>query len=622
MIIKASQDYYSDGSSSVTDAEFDNMLDQLKKESPNDPLLTAVGHGYNIENDTTYGKVARHDYGVVGSLPKCHDYVEYRTLMKQSDELDASWKLDGNSIVLYYERGVLTKALKRSNGLSGIEVTPKVLMIDPDLKTLQSPLTCAVRGEIVMSCSNFELYLEDHPDAANPRNTAAGLMNSIELSPDLKYLSVVVYNVIGCSYSSYIHEFSDYEKSMNWLRQNFKEVVAMKRIKTSEATFLEDMEALRAEWDGTYPGDGIVLTYTDIDVQKNDSSIYLSPKACAFKFKAETAETTVVDVEWNLGKTKNLIPRIQVETVNISGTNVSWIHGDNARSILNRGIGPGAKLRVLKSGEIIPDIDAVLEKCEDVVLPSVCPSCGCNLIWNGMHLACPNRECADSDIQDVLIWMANIAPYMGLGDVLKLKFLSQRFSDNISIESIYEAGRPEYVETPSVKYNDFQKMYGMLWAETVDLTTAIKALNVTRLGDVNAAKLARYPDIVDELAETGTYQFSTEQTKAIGEANCKSILENGWKFKRLKFLEGRIDKTVYNQSDKKVAITGKLSMKRDLFEKLLKSKGFIASSSVTKDTYCLITDNPTSDSTKNRQAEKLNIPKMTEREFTDKFLKD
>ena len=239
-----------------------------------------------------------------------------------------------------------------------------------------------------------------------------------------------------------------------------------------------------------------------------------------------------------------------------------------------------------------------------------------------MHLACPNRNCSNFDLQDVLVWMENISPYDGLGDILKLKFLSEVFGENyISIDAIYKTGPLDRKPTNLVKFNAFIDMYNKLFTNKVKLEDAIRALNIPRFGEVTSRKLAQYPDDVQMILyslETCT-EWEDDISEEIGDANYQSLRKHLWKFRRLLYIKENIDFTTKSQERGKVAITGKLSVKRAVFEEELRSLGYVPGN-ISKDTKYLITDDPTSDSEKNRKADKYGIVKITEKEFREKYM--
>lgn len=619
-IMEASQKYYSGEDSGVDDATFDKMLDKLKEEDPDSPLLAATGHGYDVNRDSTPGAKVKHKYGNIGSLDKGHDFKECASKLID-DRVCASLKLDGISVVLYYKEGHMYQALTRGSNNIGIDITEfasYILKDDVDIE--DKKFTGAVRGEVVMSNENFEQFKIIHPEAKNARNSTAGLKNSNKITSDLDYLDIVVYTVVGVEHASDIMITTRYNCMIDWLDSNFQNVVPNYNISIKEDSFFDTMCKLADTWYNVYPADGIVLTdkylnYADNEVKYN---------AIAFKFKAESAVTDVLDVEWNLSKTKYLVPRIHMNTVSLSGTNVSYCTGHNAKFILDNKIGIGASVEIYKSGEIIPYLDKVIEPSKDVNLPEYCPACGEKLEWNGVHLMCPNKQCGDFNIQDLLVWMENIAPHDGLGDTLKLYYMDKLFGDNLSVDSVYEKGDVNFNTSKYVKENEFHEMYHKLFHNKVKLCDAIKALNIPRFGDVTSKKLAEYPEEVKHIircATEGEPYDSSVASISIGDANMKSLFDNYSKFKRLGYILDNIDfeNSRNLKGNVKVAITGKLSVKRAEFEKELASYGYV-SASISKDTQYLITDNPDSSSDKNKKADKWGIVKITEHEFRDRFM--
>lgn len=622
-IKEASQKYYTSGTSPLTDAEFDALIEEERRENPNSPLLD-IGHGYDI--NLTVGQKFEHRYGTVGSLPKCHDWKEYPKNLKEN-RVCATLKLDGLSCAMYYRGGVMYQALTRGDGTIGIDITDKIHKIVPDYITIpDKEFTGAVRGEILMSLDKFEEYAKTHEDAKNPRNTTAGLINAKDYTDeDLSYLTVVVYTVIGIhtlnSYPMPLYPFSDYVSMHEWLTQNFSNVVKMETTAYySDNEFISDMNSFRDSWYNKYPADGIVLTLNDISFISKDVGTYIRYDASAFKFKAETAETLVTGIEWNLSKTKYLIPVIQVSPIQLSGATVKRCSGCNAKAVKENGWGNGAKVEMLRSGEVIPYIEKTISPAE-VTLPTRCPVCDAELIWEGVHLKCPNPDCSDIQIQDLLVWCNNIAPTDGLGDTLKLKFFEEfktNYNMDISVEGIY-AFNIALPQTDSVQLQLFYQMMNNLKLplNKISIVSALKALNIPRLGDATAELLSHYKEDIDTLIRgEEPYNLAFK----IGNANAESIIKHKDKFKRLKFIYNNIQfqDEFSNNLRIKVAVTGSLSIPRKQFEKILNDNGFVLGD-INKDTKYLITDNPNSGSSKNAKADKLGVEKITEDAFRAKF---
>ncbi len=617
-IAEASQAYYTDGSSKLSDAEFDNLLDQLKKEDPESELLKA-GHGYDVNKDTTPGQKVHHRYGFVGSLSKCHNYDELDPRLKVSI-LYASLKLDGLSVVLYYHNGELVQAVTRGKDDIGIDITNKVKSFHKPCLNDDVKFSGAVRGEIVMSYNNFEQFQTLHPEAENARNSAAGLINAKEVTEDLQFLDIVVYNVVGSESTK--DTFSDnYESMHNWLTKNFDNVVNCTEFlidEMYEERFNFAMQELQSKWYGSYPSDGIVLDRYDIQRSKGAVGGYvLLYDAMAFKFPAERAVSEVTNVEWTLSKTRYLIPVVKMDPVRLAGTSVSAATGISAQFIKENEIGEGSTVVVEKANEIIPKIISV-SPSSHCNLPERCPACNSELEWVGVHLHCPNDECSGGNLLDTLEWIRVVSPVERLGDKLKIKFLTQLFGNNISIDKIYEKHIPYVADPNSVQSNLFKEMYDGLFSNKLSLADAIEALNIPRFSTITSERLAQHPEAVREYMNGS--EITVDISKDIGDANYASLIKNREKLKRLKYIENQIIWKAETSDKGKVAITGKLSVSRSMFETELKNHGYTPSSSITKDTAMLITDNPNSGSSKNKKADELSIRKLTESEFRREFM--
>lgn len=630
-IKEAAQKYYTDGSSDLTDEEFDALVDQLRVENP-DSELFRVGWGYDVYADQTPGDKVKHKYGTAGSLSKAYSYNELQANIRNGKVL-ASLKLDGISVVCYYNKGHLYQALTRGDGDIGIDITDKVKCLTGH-KLPSNTFTGAVRGEIVMSNSNFEKFKALHPQAKNSRNSTAGLINGKTITQDIRLLDIIFYQVVGDETTDISPiNYSMYDM-VTWLEHMYGEeyVAPYIEIELHEDSFIDQMNSLKDIWYGVYPADGIVLTNFAL---LDPNTRYVSYDAQAFKFDSEEKETEVLGIDWRLTKTRYLMPRVNLKTVELAGTSVSWATGYNALYIKQNCLGPGAIVTVEKHGEIIPNINKVIKHADNGQTPTCCPSCGTELNWVGVHLQCPNEHCSNAFRQDLTVWIDVIAPVDGLGDAIRVKFLEQIFGHNLSVETVMESkskGVMIFGRTGHKKLiqDMFNKLYGCTPDNRISLVDALLALNIPRIGDITSVKFAQYPDIIRTIMNNVNDNCEFEEGfwysvgEAIGRANALSVIEHAGKFKRLKYIEDRIiwepQTTSSDVADKgKVAITGKLSVKRADFEKELRSAGYTPAE-ISKDTKFLITDDPTSSSSKNKKADAWGIEKISETEFRNRYL--
>lgn len=626
LIKEYAQKYYTDGSSPVSDEEFDALVDELKKMSSDSKEVNSVGWGYETSKDTTPGQKVEHKYGLVGSLPKIHSFDDLMKEYKSEDVYTASLKLDGLSVVLYYVDSKLERAVTRGDGYSGIDITDKVRYITDMFNQLKLiNFTGAIRGEILMPNLAWAAFKEDNPDAKNSRNATAGLINRKDIDSSLKLLKIIPYTIVGCESD----HFDTYTKVLAFLETcfGFENIVPTSRsIKNRSYNFTSMMDILKHNWYTDYPADGIVVNF---GIEQNDSEI--NYKSMAYKFETESIETEVESIEWEMSKTRYAIPRVRIKPVIIDGTTIEYAAGHNAENIKARGLGKGAIVKVTKANEIIPFITDVIKPVEPALI-NYCPVCGSELVWNGVHLCCTNEDCGNARTQDLLVWINNIAPLDNFGDTLRLKYIHQYFGNDCSISTLMNLDNgPDEDDIWSlentVQGQLFIKFLGLIHHSSIPAENAIKALNIPRLGDVTSAKLAQNKHLISELINASCMTATTEMLKSqlsdlyqvVGNANANSIIENIDKFRRLLFIENRIVYSAPTETKGKVAITGRLSVPRAQLEKELKAAGFEVSD-VKKDTKYLIIDDLDSTSSKNKNAIRFGITRLSEAEFRSKFL--
>ena len=631
-IKEAAQKYYTDGSSDLSDDEFDRLIEQLNHENPESSVLKRIGWGYDVSIDTTPGKKYLHKYGKAGSLEKCRTWAEIKPQFKNST-IDVSLKLDGISVVLYYKKNRLYQALTRGDGEVGIDITNKIFAImgnDHHIDTWGS-FTGAIRGEIVMSLANFNAFQKIHPEAKNPRNSVAGLINGKEITDDFNYLDVVVYSIVGCENADDFNKFSTIQGAREWLSLFFMHVAPNMTIQLTESIFTKYALDVKDKWSDKWPSDGLVFTLPKLHAIENT----IIQDSVAFKFKSETVQSKVLEVEWNMSKTGYAIPRVRIEPVQLAGTTVQHCTGYNAQYIRENQLGVGSIVEVEKRGEIIPNINKVIAISGSYELPKFCPDCHSELKWDGVNLKCINPNCSNTIAQDTMIWTNVLAPIDNLGELLKEKFFIEVYGTVPTIEVLMRnkpvAYQNSYYGTQPYRMKQMlDKLFGQ---EPINLVTAVKALNIPRFGDVNATKLAQYPEMIKSLMNFACDGSCADGLKLaalfeefkvrIGVANTEALEQNMDKIARLRFIQNHIDwyiPTECSEYKGKVAITGKLSIKRADFEKELISAGFTPAD-IGKDTKFLITDDPNSNSSKNKKADKWSIPKITEQEFRERYLK-
>lgn len=613
--------YYS-GNPIVDDATFDSLVDKLRKLNPNSLVLN-TGWGFEVNGDKV-----KHKYTHIGSLDKCKSYEEIPGRFKHK-KIFLSPKLDGLSAVAYFRNGELVQGITRGNGEYGKDITDKLITILGCKYISDSTFTGAVRGELIISDGNWEL-LQDKYGKDNmiaPRNYAAGVINRKELSEDLKYIDLVVYKIVGQE-SGLIK--SNRKEVLDWLQTNFKHAIP--------TCFLPELN--NSSWDTYhedifkefrklgYGLDGLVLTDEYVPFDSNTNAYMWNE--VAFKFASETVDTTVVSMEWSLSRTQRMVPVCVVKPVVLAGANIERATGNNAQMVKDLGLGVGAEVSITRSNEVIPKILEVINPSTQE-LPTECPICKSKLEWVGVDLKCTNYQCPNIALSDLQQWCECVGETDGLQWTLMKQYLD--IYGVTSINQLYD--KKEYILNDlgsrqlSITEQKIYTFFKKLYIEPVTIYRALLGLNIPRLGDKTCKLLAKEKDLI-----LGYYSYLVDYSygvyndvtpyynkfmEVVKDATTSSIWSNSTKFLNLRYLfeDARVkfDESTNNEPKKFIAVTGSLqTMKRKDFEKHIEKYGYELSSNLKKCEY-LVTNDPTSGSTKNKQAQQYRIPIITEQDF-------
>lgn len=350
IIKENAQKYYTTGTQNISDETFDALTELLKEHNPKAQVLT-TGWGYEVDEN---GKI-KHKYGHISGLKKAHNWKEITNLLGKNslDYVDVSAKLDGMSVVLYYNKGKLEKAVTRGNGEYGRDITNKIeFLIGNHIK--DNSFKGAVRGEILMCPTDFEQYKKDVcPNAENARNTAAGLINGDDLT-NYKYLKLFVYSIVAFEEQKDL-DIADVE---SWLKDNFKYNAPRKRIILNSSDFESVLLTMKNFWENELNIDGVVITLPKIQHQANNEMKII---ACAFKFEDEVKISTVKSIEWILSKYGVYVPVANIEPIRLEGTTVKRVSLYNAQRVIDLGIEIGSIVAVCKRNQIIPYIKEVVK---------------------------------------------------------------------------------------------------------------------------------------------------------------------------------------------------------------------------------------------------------------------
>ena len=347
-IIKARQDYYN-GTPTMSDKTYDALYDELKGLDPSNIVITMVGISVP---DLSEWKKYKHEIPM-GSLDKVNSPIEYSKWYKSTcnnEKLFCSEKLDGLSINCVYENGILIAASTRGSGYEGEDIFRNVVKmkgVKPLL--LNSNFTGSLRGEIILTKSDYKKYFSDK---ANARNAASGISKRLD-SVGSEHLTILLYQVIGDV------DFKEEIEQFEWLeRYGFK---------TPNYWVFKDDTAINAHWryyqDNIrekldYDIDGLVTRINDLSRQMSLGDHDLRPKgAIAFKFDNECRETTLINVVWETGSSGRVTPVAILEPVVVCGAEISKASLHNVKRVKELDLYIGCRVLVSRRNDVIPYVE-------------------------------------------------------------------------------------------------------------------------------------------------------------------------------------------------------------------------------------------------------------------------
>ena len=338
--IKYYADNYYQGNELISDSEYDALLELLKTENPNSELLTGV-IGSDMKGITKKYKLPI----TMGTLSKYHTPEEFRKWYNDNNtKLHISLKVDGNSQLLIYKNGKLVQTLSRGDSEYGEDTTKNVLKVNGVIKEIPNFTGC-IRGEVVLKNSVFEKYFSDN---ANARNMAAGIIKRLD-GKDCEKLNFVAYEVNDENNQvdkteedkiAFLKQ-NGFEAPKWWCGVNCEDIIE----------FRNNLNEYIKEVD--YNCDGLVIKYNNSN--KDDLQRKTPTTQVAFKPESTFAITTLKDIEWNL-QGSIYSPVGILEPIELDGTTVSRVTLHNLNIMEELGISIGCKVKVIKSGMIIPKV--------------------------------------------------------------------------------------------------------------------------------------------------------------------------------------------------------------------------------------------------------------------------
>lgn len=636
---KASKAYYSDNVEIMSNFEYDKLYDEL--------LALEAETGTILANSPTQ----QVGYEVVSELPKERHPARMLSLDK-TKEVDAlvswlgdhkgllSWKMDGLTVVLTYEDGALIKAVTRGNGEIGEVITnnAKTFVNIPRSISYKGRLT--IRGEAIITYSDFEKINESIEDVdskyKNPRNLCSGsvrqLNSRITAERSVRFYA---FSMVEPEDAGLMNLFENsFEKRFEYLKNLGFDVVEYKEV---YAETLPDM----VKWfsdkipSNDFPTDGLVLSFDDTAYGKSLGTTAKFPRdAIAFKWADEEAETTLREIEWSPSRTGLINPVAIFDTVDLEGTDVSRASLHNISYMEDMELGIGDKIKVYKANMIIPQISVNLTKSGSFEIPDKCPACsGATEIKNEngtKTLVCVNPECPAKNIKLFSLFVSRNAMNIdGMSEATLEKFIDAGILHSLSDLYHLSDHKEKIVNMEGFGETSYENMIKAIEASRkADMAGFLYGLGIAGFGvanaklivksyksDISAIMNARAEDLVeidqvgDVLARDFVAYFADEKKR--GEVE-----------KLLNEIEFVIEENTAEQDLEGMTfvITGSLETypNRDALKKEIEDRGGKVAGSVSAKTSCLINNDISSNSSKNKKAKSLGIPIISEEMFKNK----
>lgn len=418
--------YYIDGRPLVSDLEYDRLFDELSRiEAEHPETRTPDSPTQRVGSDLSSDfPEVEHTIPVL-SLDKAYSDTEIlswisKTTKNTGENLSfvLEEKLDGFSIVLYYEKGLLARAVTRGNGFIGNDVTANVKTIYSVPLRLNENIDIAVRGEVFLKKAEFERINATLAEPyANPRNLAAGTIRRNKSSETAQVpLSIYVYEGFWADGG----ENTDHIQILSSLRSlglpvdphlsYFCRTEEEARRRLEEASLegrpgsFDDIPQAIADYtsarrDLPYEIDGLVVKVNELSTREELGYTEHHPRwAIAYKFEAPQAQTQVLDIDVQVGRTGRITPMARIRETLLSGSTIRNITLHNQDYVDELELAIGDTVAISKRGDVIPAVENVIEKNESGnttwQMPGTCPVCGSQIIKRGAHHFCPNYDCA------------------------------------------------------------------------------------------------------------------------------------------------------------------------------------------------------------------------------------
>lgn len=639
--------YYEKNESIISDTEFDFLLKRLQEMENAYPYLKEI----NSPTEKVGGFIndkftkVRHTTPML-SLANTYNIEDIKDfdnrikkILKSNENIEyvLELKLDGISIDLKYEKGILKEALTRGDGEFGEDVTENVYQIDNIPKKLEKEIDIHLRGEIVLPISEFnkinEIRMENGEDVfANPRNAASGTIRQIDKE-------IVKQRNLKC-YLYFVINTNDFN-----LKTHMESINLIKELKLPTTnvfeihTNFENLQQAINKWDVerkklNFETDGLVLKVNDLSLYDTLGLTAKSPRwAIAYKFKPDVAMTKLKKISYQVGRTGVITPVANLEAVNLSGSIVKRASLHNFSEIKRKDIRENDYVLIQKAAEIIPQvIKPIVEKrtgIEKIIdIPEKCPFCESEVLTSDEIVAvkCSNRYCPEKLTREIEYFVSrDCMNIKGLGEKITRKLINLGFITNIldlynlknfkselvTLDKMGEKNINNLIESIENSINnEYYRVIYSLGIPFVGKNASMLICDV--FDDIEKLKNAKYEELLEikgigEKAAFSMIEYLKDENNI---RIINSLKEIGF---NLKAQKKEINDILNGQTF--LATGSFVTLKREDIKDLVKQNGGVYLSAVSKNLNYLIVGEKAG--SKLKKANDLNIKTISENEFLD-----
>lgn len=631
---KANVEYYVNDNPTLSDNEYDSLMDELIKLEEKYPQLkqsnsptTKVGNEVIAAFNKVTHPTPMFSLADVFNEDEVRDFDAKVCKEVSNPEYVCELKMDGLAVSLIYKDGKFVSAATRGNGVIGEDITHNVRTIKKLPLTLHKKVDLEVRGEIYMNKKVFNELNEKRKQEnlnlfQNPRNAAAGSIRQLDSSiTKERQLDIVLYHLPNTTLKKHsetielLKECGLPTNPNNKICKNIDEIMDYIHYWTEHRPELP------------YEIDGIVIKVNDLAMQKTLGYTVKYPKwAVAYKFPAETVITRLDDIVCTVGRTGQITPNAVLEPIKVAGSTIRRATLHNYQYISDKDLRIGDYVYLHKAGDVIPEVvgpvrERRVNELEPYVMIDKCPICGAKLEESAskIDLYCPNEHCPARKVNSLIHFISRGCMNIdGLGESIVEDFYNMGIIKDITDIYKLKDKKEELIELEGFGSKSVSNLLISIEnSKNNSLENLLNGLGINGIGAKTAKILAKKYETMDNLMNASSEEL--EQIKDIGSTLSNNISnyfdnpKNRILIHELKDIginmEYKGEKIIQDEAftNKKFVLTGTISfLSRDELKKIIEDRGGEVSGSVSKKTDVVIAgENPGS---KYDKAKSLNIP--------------